>query len=73
MLRLRDLVRLDLLDAGKQTNNLIAVATLGVLLVTVTLLTTLCVVVPLWSRRGGREGRGAAARVLLRDRARGSC
>jgi hypothetical protein len=56
MLRLRDLVRLDLLDAGKQTNNLIAVATLGILLVTVTLLTTLCVVVPLWSRRADAKG-----------------
>ena len=59
MLRLRDLLRLDLLESGKQSNNLKAVATLGVLLGTVTLLTALCIVVPLWTRRA--DARGASA------------
>ena len=48
MLRLRDIFRLDRLDSGKQSNNLKAVATLGVLLVTVSLLTALCIALPLW-------------------------
>ena len=56
MLRLRDLLRLDLLNAGKQSNNLKAVATLGVLLGTVTVLTLLCIVVPLWIRRADVAG-----------------
>jgi hypothetical protein len=59
MLRLRDLLRLDLLESGKQSNNLKAVATLGVLLGTVTLLTLLCIVVPLWMRRADARGAGA--------------
>jgi len=56
MLRLRDLARLDLLQSGKQTNNLIAVATLGVLLATVLVLTALCIFVPLWWRRADARG-----------------
>ena len=56
MLRLRDLLRLDRLNAGKQSNNLKAVATLGVLLGTVTVLTLLCIVVPLWVRRAEVAG-----------------
>jgi hypothetical protein len=51
MLRLRDVVRLSLLDSGKQTNNMKAVFTLAVLLVTVTVLTGLCIVLPLWMTR----------------------
>lgn len=51
MLRLRDALRLDLLDAGKQTHNVKAVATLGLLLVIVTVLTGLCILVPLWITR----------------------
>jgi hypothetical protein len=58
MLRLRDLARLDLLQSGKQSNNLIAVATLGVLLATVLLLTALCVFVPLLRRRADARGSG---------------
>src|SRR4051812_16814812 len=56
MLRGGDLLRLELLESGKQSNNLKAVATLGVLLGTVTLLTLLCIVVPLWMRRGDVRG-----------------
>src|SRR3982751_4877038 len=56
MLRPRDLLRLQMLDSGKQSNNLKAVATLGVLLGTVTLLTILCILVPLWMRRGSGHG-----------------
>src|SRR4029079_17418319 len=46
MLRLRDVLRLDLLESGKQSNNLKAVATLGALLGTVSLLPALCIFVP---------------------------
>src|SRR5262249_27567756 len=56
MLRLRDLTRRDLLESGKQSNNLAAVATLGVLLATVLVLTSLCIVVPLWWRRDAARG-----------------
>src|SRR5258708_21860757 len=63
MLRLRDLLRLDLVESGKQSNNLNAVATLGVLLGTVTLLTLACILVPLWIRRG--DVRGASALLLF--------
>jgi hypothetical protein len=48
MLRLRDMFRLDLLDSGKQSNNLKAVATLAVLLGVVSVLTALCIALPLW-------------------------
>ena len=51
MLRLRDIFRLDLLEAGKQTHNVKAVATLGLLLVIVTVLTALCILLPLWLTR----------------------
>ncbi len=63
MLRLRDLMRLDLVESGKQSNNLKAVATLGVLLGTVTLLTLVCILVPLWLRRG--DVRGASPLLLF--------
>jgi hypothetical protein len=63
MLRLRDLLRLDLLESGKQSNNLKAVATLGVLLGTVSCLTVLCIVLPLWARRA--EVRGSSALLLF--------
>jgi hypothetical protein len=63
MLRWRDLARFDLLlQSGKQSNNLIAVATLGILLVTVLLLTALCIVVPLMRRRA--DARGASALLV---------
>jgi hypothetical protein len=62
MLRLRDVVRIDRLDAGKQTNNLIAVATLAILLVTVIGLSALCIIVPLWRRR--EDARGATALLV---------
>ena len=58
MLRLRDLARLDLFESGKQSNNLKAVATLGVLLGTVTLLTLVCIFLPLWLRRADVRGAG---------------
>ena len=47
MLRLRDVFRWQLLDLGKQSNNMKAVATLAVLLVTVSVLTALCILLPL--------------------------
>jgi hypothetical protein len=51
MLRLRDVLRLDLLEAGKQTHNVKAVATLALLLLIVTGLTALCILLPLWLTR----------------------
>lgn len=56
MLRPKHLMRLDLLESGKQSNNLKAVATLGILLGTVTLLTLLGILVPLWVRRADVVG-----------------
>jgi hypothetical protein len=60
MLRLRDMFRWDLLQPGKQSNNLIAVATLGVLLLTVGVLTALCILFPLWYASRDADLRGAA-------------
>jgi len=61
MLRLKDVFRFDLLNAGKQSNNLKAVATLGALLVAVFVLTALCIFVPLWLHRGvARDARALA-------------
>jgi hypothetical protein len=51
MLRLRDVLRPELLDFGKQSNNMKAVATLAILLVTVTVLTLVCILLPLWLTR----------------------
>jgi hypothetical protein len=48
MLRLRDVFSFSLLDFGKQAHNMKAVATLAILLVTVTVLTLLCILLPLW-------------------------
>ena len=75
MLRLRDVVRPELLDFGKLSHNMKAVATLAVLLVTVSFLTAVCILLPLWLTRDrvNLSGAGAAARVLHRDRAWASC
>ena len=51
MLRLRDVLRPELLDFGKLSLNMKAVATLAVLLVTVTFLTAVCILLPLWLTR----------------------
>ena len=59
MLRLRDVFRFDLLEAGKQTHNIKAVATLAVLLAVVTVLTTACIVLPLWMTRHRVDFSGA--------------
>ena len=59
MLRLRDVFRIDLLEAGKQTHNIKAVATLAVLLAIVTVLTTACIVLPLWLTRQRVDFAGA--------------
>ena len=56
MLRLHDIFRLDRLESGKQSNNLKAVATLAVLLGVVTLLTALCILLPLWTSRTDLTG-----------------
>jgi hypothetical protein len=60
MLRLRDVASMALLDFGKQDHNMKAVATLAILLVTVTLLTALCILLPLWitTTRGQLAGQG---------------
>lgn len=51
MLRLRDIGRTSLLDLGSLSHNMRAVATLGILCVTVTVLTALCILFPLWMTR----------------------
>ena len=51
MLRLRDVTRFSLLDFGALSHNMKAVATLGALLMTVSLLTALCILLPLWLTR----------------------
>ncbi|HET7219359.1 MAG TPA: hypothetical protein VFJ02_14980 [Vicinamibacterales bacterium] len=52
MLRLRDVVtKPELLEFGKLSLNMKAVATLAVLLVTVTFLTAACILLPLWLTR----------------------
>ena len=51
MLRLRDIGSLSLLNFGALSHNMKAVATLGVLAVTVAILTALCILLPLWLTR----------------------
>ena len=51
MLRLRDFARRSLLDFGNLSHNMKAVATLGVLLMTVGVLTAICILLPLWLTR----------------------
>ena len=63
MLRLRDFARTSLLDFGNLSHNMKAVATLGVLLLTVALLTAICILLPLWLTRD--RVRLAGARPLL--------
>ena len=51
MLRLKDIGRTSLFDFGNLSHNMKAVATLGMLLVTVTGLTAFCILLPLWLTR----------------------
>jgi hypothetical protein len=60
MLRLRDIGRLALVQAGSLSHNLKAVATLGILLVTVSVLTSTCILLPLWMTRDRVRLRGAS-------------
>ena len=64
MLRLRDIFKLDLLQAGKQSANMAAVFILGALLLTVAVLSSVCIVLPLVV--------GAGTKALARQRARSS-
>jgi hypothetical protein len=63
MLRLRDVFRWRLAEHGKATHNLKAVLVLAALLVTVLVLTSLCILLPLYLRTG--VGGLAGQRVLL--------
>ncbi len=65
MLRLRDVMRFDLLDAGKQTHNVKAVATLALLLAIVVTLTAACIVVPLWLTREPASLAGAGSLFMF--------
>jgi hypothetical protein len=60
MLRLRDLIRPSLTSLGKSTHNMQAVFVLGLLLVTVTVLTLVCIFLPLrlTTERGALRGAG---------------
>jgi len=51
MLRLRDIAKTSLLDFGNLSHNMKAVATLGILCLTVAALTALCILLPLWLTR----------------------
>ena len=51
MLRLKDIGRTSLFDFGNLSHNMKAVATLGMLLVAVTVLTAFCILLPLWLTR----------------------
>ena len=51
MLRLRDMWSFSLLNFGNLSHNMKAVATLGVLVMTVAVLTALCILLPLWMTR----------------------
>jgi hypothetical protein len=64
MLRLRDVLRIDLLQHGKSTHNMEAVFVLGTLLFTVVLLTALCIVLPLVATSDRRALEGAGPLVL---------
>jgi hypothetical protein len=65
MLRLRDVLRLDLLKHGKSSHNMEAVFVLGTLLFTVLLLTALCIGVPLFVASDRRALTGAAPLVTF--------
>jgi hypothetical protein len=65
MLRLRDVLRLDLIQHGKSTHNMEAVFVLGTLLFTVALLTGLCIVLPLLVASDRRALQGSAPLVLF--------
>ena len=65
MLRLTDLVRIGTIAASKQSNNLIAVFTLGILLVTVIGLTALCIIVPLWRWSAHRPPPGSSPLLVF--------
>jgi hypothetical protein len=65
MLRLGDVLRLDLLRHGKSTHNMEAVFVLGTLLFTVLLLTGLCIVLPLVVATDRRALDGAGPLVLF--------
>ena len=65
MLRLRDVLRLDLLKHGKSSHNMEAVFVLGTLLFTVLLLTALCIFVPLFVTSDRRALAGAAPLVTF--------
>jgi hypothetical protein len=65
MLRLRDVLRLDLLKHGKSTHNMEAVFVLGTLLFTVLLLTVLCIGVPLFVTTDRKALAGAAPLVTF--------
>jgi hypothetical protein len=51
MLRLRDFGRLSLVEIGSLSHNMKAVATLGVLLIAVLVMTAICILLPLWMTR----------------------
>ena len=61
MLRLRDIFKLDLLQAGKQSANMAAVFILGALLLTVLLLSMVCIVLPLAVGAGTGALRGSGS------------
>jgi hypothetical protein len=65
MLRLRNIGRTSLMDFGNLSHNMKAVATLGILFVTVTVLTVICILLPLWLTRDRVQLAGAGPLFLF--------
>jgi hypothetical protein len=66
MLRLRDIMRPELFDFGQSmSHNMRAVATLGVLLATVCVLTSVCILLPLWMTRSRVRLTGAGSLLMF--------
>jgi hypothetical protein len=65
MLRLRDAFTPELLDVGKQSHNMKAVLTLAILLGTVSVLSALCILLPLWLTRDRAVLTGAGSLFLF--------
>ncbi len=65
MLRLRDMLRLSMTNFGALGHNLKAVATLGLLAMTVTVLTAACILLPLWLTRRRVDLEGSAPLLVF--------
>jgi len=65
MLRMRDMLRLSMTDFGALGHNLKAVVTLGLLVMTVSVLTAACILLPLWLTRRRVDLQGSAPLLVF--------